>query len=475
MISRTSEKSECVILNYSFFIFHFTMCIPNFKFLILLNLSYLCVSFGREEDFLFYQFISIMQIIAILIFLILTAIFAGAEIAFISASKLRVQLKRERGSRQGEILARFYEKPSEFIGTMLVGINITLVITTSLATEFLKPYLEHYIQEELLLFSCITIIITGFVLLFGEFIPKVLFKTYADDILYFLAYPLKGVMMLLSPITWFMTILAKGLLHLFTKVSEKHEHQGFTSLDLENFIRNSVTESEEEIDSQLFENALYLKEVKVKSCMVPRSEICFMEVNAPIDELLQLFVETKMSKIIICEDDLDNVLGYVHHHQMLRRPRSIRAALTDIAIIPETMRVDQLLQIFTKKRSIACVVDEFGSTVGIITLEDILEQIFGDIEDEFDEEEYLEEVISEKEFRFSGRLEINYLNEKYAPTIEITESNDYSTLSGYVVMTTGNIPEQGTEITLDRYRFIFEQVSNKKIEVVRVVQLFDDK
>lgn len=401
--------------------------------------------------------------------------FAGAEIAFISASKLRIQLKRERGSRQGEILARFYEKPSEFIGSMLIGINITLVITTSLATDFLKPYLEHYFVSEFLLFTTITVIITGFILLFGEFIPKVLFKTYADDILYYLAYPLQVIMWVLTPITWLMTKMSKGLLRFFTKVSEEHEAQGFTSLDLENFIRNSVKESEEEIDSQLFENALYLKEVKVKSCMVPRSEIIFVDVNDSIEELLQVFTETKLSKIVVCEEDLDKMLGYVHHHQMLRKPKNIRAVLTDIAIIPETMRVDQLLQIFTKKRSIACVVDEFGSTVGIITLEDILEQIFGEIDDEYDEEEYIEEIISPKEYRFSGRLEINYLNEKYGPTIEFPEDSDYSTLSGFVVMTTGNIPEQGTEIELDRYRFIFEQVSNTKIEVVRVIQLFDDK
>lgn len=416
-----------------------------------------------------------MLFTSIIVFLILTAIFAGAEIAFISASKLRVQLKRESGSKKGEILARFYEKPSEFIGTMLVAINITLVVTTSLATAFLEPYLQPYFESEFFLFLTITLIITGFILLFGEFIPKVLFKAYANDILYYLAYPLQFVMSLLSPITWFMTKLAKGILRFFTKVKEEVENQGFTSLDLENFIKNSVTESEEEIDAQLFENALYLNEVKVKACMVPRSEIVYIDVNETVEDLLNLFIETKMSKIIVCEEDLDNVIGYVHHHQMLRRPKSIRAALTDIQIIPETMRVNQLLEVFTKKRSIACVVDEFGSTSGVITLEDILEQIFGDIDDEYDEPEYLEEQISEKEFRFSGRLEIDYLNQKYAPTIELPESNDYTTLSGYIVMTTGEIPEQGGSIELDRYRFDFEQVSDKKIEVIKITELFDDK
>ena len=412
----------------------------------------------------------------VIVFLLLTAILSGVEIAFISASKLRIQLKRERGSRQGLILARFYERPSQFIGTMLVAINITLVVTTSLATELLQPFLEHWIPGEFLLFTIITVIITVFILLFGEFIPKVLFKAYADDFLYYLAYPLQVIMLVLTPISWFMTVLSKNLLRIFTKVSDEYENQGFTSLDLENFVKKSVKESEEEIDSQLFENALYLKEVKVKSCMSPRSEIVFIDVNEPIDRLLQLFTSTKLSKIIICDDNLDNILGYVHHHQMLRKPRNIRSAIMDIVIIPETMRVVQLLQLFTRKRSIACVVDEFGSTVGIITLEDILEQIFGDIEDEYDEAEYVEEIISEREFRFSGRLEINYLNERYAQNdLKIPENSDYSTLSGYIVMTTGEIPEEGSEIELDGYKFSFEHVSDKKIELVRVTKLHDEK
>jgi putative hemolysin len=414
-----------------------------------------------------------MLIASIILFLILTAIFAGAEIAFISASKLRVQLKRERGSRQGEILARFYEKPSEFIGTMLVGINITLVTVTSLGTIFLEPFLEPYIHEEFVLFLVITIIITGFILLFGEFIPKVLFKTYADDILYFLAFPLQGAMLLLSPITWLMTALAKRLLCLFTKVTEVPVNQEFTALDLETFIKNSVTESEEEIDSQLFENALYLSEVKVKSCMTPRSEIVFVDINESIDGLLKKFTTTKLSKILICEEDLDAIVGYVYHHQMLRKPKNIRSVMTDIQVIPETMRVDQLLKTFTKKRSIACVVDEFGSTVGIITLEDILEEIFGDIEDEYDEPEYIETILSDKEYIFSGRLEVSYLNEKYAPHIKFPESSDYSTLSGYIVMTTGEIPDQGHSLVLDNYEFYFEQVSDKKIEIVKVKALND--
>ena len=417
-----------------------------------------------------------MLITSIFIFLLLIALFAGAELAFVSASKLRIQLKREKGSRRGEILAQFYEKPSDFIGAMLVGLNIALVAITSLMTELIEPWLKPFIQSELLLFFSITVIITLFVLLFGEFIPKILFRSYADEILFALAMPLRFFLWILAPISWIMTRIAKGILYLFGKKALEHEETSFGAVDLEDFIKNTRTTSDEEIDTQLFGNALYLKEVKAKACMVPRSEIVWIEANDSLENLIVIFSETKMSKILVCEGDLDNVLGYVHHHQLLHKPKSIKQVLMNIAIIPETMRVDQLLNFFIKQRlSLACVVDEFGSTAGVISIEDILEQLFGDIEDEYDreDEEYLEEQLNENEFRFSGRLEINYLNEKYAPIIDFPEG-DYSTLSGFIVITTGDIPEQNAIIELDGYRFTVEQVTDTKIETILVKRLYDE-
>ena len=417
-----------------------------------------------------------MLITSIFIFLLLIALFAGAELAFVSASKLRIQLKREKGSRRGEILAQFYEKPSDFIGAMLVGLNIALVAITSLMTELIEPWLKPFIHNELLLFLIITIIITLFVLLFGEFIPKILFRSYADEILFYLAMPLRFFLWILAPISWVMTRIAKGILRLFGKKAPDYEETTFGAVDLEDFVKNTRTTSDEEIDTQLFGNALYLKEVKAKACMVPRSEIVWIDANESLANLTKMFAETKLSKILVCEDDLDNVLGYIHHHQLLHKPKSIKQIVMNIAIIPETMRVDQLLNFFTKQRlSLACVVDEFGSTAGVISIEDILEQLFGDIEDEYDreDEEYLEEQINDHEFRFSGRLEINYLNEKYAPTIDFPEG-DYTTLSGFVVITTGDIPEQGDIIELDGYHFTIEQVTDTKIETVLVKRLYDD-
>jgi putative hemolysin len=348
-----------------------------------------------------------------------------------------------------------------------------LVAITALMTEVIEPYLKPFIANELVLFLSITILITLFVLLFGEFVPKILFRSYADNILFVLAMPLQFFLWILAPISWVMTRFAKAILRLFGQKATEHEETSFGAVDLEDFIKNTRTASEEEIDTQLFGNALYLKEVKAKGCMVPRSEIVWIDANESLDGLIKVFADTKLSKILVCEDDLDNVLGYVHHHQLLHKPKSIKQILMNVAIIPETMRVDQLLTFFTKQRvSLACVVDEFGSTAGVITLEDILEQLFGDIEDEYDNEgdEYTEEQISEVEFRFSARLDINYLNEKYGPLIDFPEG-EYSTLSGYIVITTGDIPSQGEIVELDGYQFLIEEGNETKIEKVLVKKL----
>ncbi len=406
-----------------------------------------------------------------LLFLILVALFAGSEIAFISASKLRVELMREKGSRRGAIVAQFFEKPKEFIGAMLIGLNIALVALTYLLTQFWEEPLKHWIHDEFLLLLVLTILIEGFILLLGEFIPKMLFQAFADTILFNLAFPLKVFQVLLSPLSWVMTKIANKLLRFFFQLSEEEEATVFTTVDLENFIKNTRTESEEEIDTQLFENALYFKEVKVKNCMVPRQEIAHIDIDDSVEDLLQLFQETKLSKVLVTQENIHNVLGYVHHQQILKRPKDIKSILMDILIVPESMRVDNLMTMFSKRRSsIACVVDEFGSTTGVITMEDILEQIFGDIEDEHDQEDYTEIEVNDHEFIFSGRLEIDYLNEKYVSKLAFPEG-EYSTLSGYIVTTTTTIPEEGSSLELEGYRFIFEAVGDKKIETIRVLNL----
>ncbi len=411
-----------------------------------------------------------MLIATIILFLVLSALFSGSEIAFISANKLRIELKKKKGARRGAVLAAFYDRPSAFLSTMLVGNNIALVAFTYFMDKMLRPYIEPHIQGELLLLLINTILITLVVLIFGEFVPKTLFRLYADDALYALTYPLRAIELVLSPLALMMTSLSTGLLRLLFKTTAETAQQTFTRLDLEDFVNTSGSDPADDfVDRELFGKALNLKDVKVRECMVPRPEIEHIDVNAGVGDLEQLFRETKLSRILVTQDDIDNVLGYVHHQQLLTQPRTIRNIILDIPFFPEVMRATDVLNRFIKERvNIACVVDEFGGVAGLITMEDILEELFGEIEDEHDQEEHVETQLSPTEFIFSGRLEIDYLNEKYG--LDFPEG-DFHTLSGYLVMTTEAIPEQGDEIELNGYRFILELVSETKIETVRVVKL----
>ncbi len=405
----------------------------------------------------------------ILFFLALSALFSGTEIAFISASKLRVELNRKKGSNRGMILADFYKKPADFLSTMLVGNNIALVVFTTLMTQLLSPLISPYLQNEIGQLLLFTLIATIVILIFGEFIPKTLFRVYANDLLYFLAYPLKILRYVLALPAWVMIKLSNVFIGLIVREPMEEVGEVFTRLDLENFIKTSRPSTpEEDIDTDLFEKALNLRDLRVKDCMIPRPEIQVVDVKDSLEELEQKVKNTNLSRIIVTRNnDIDEVLGYVHHQQLLTQPSSIQEIILDIFIVPESMRVNNLLSRFIKQRlSIACVVDEFGGTSGVVTLEDILEEIFGEIEDEHDQEEHVEEQLSENEFIFSGRLEISYLNEKYG--LHFPEG-EYHTLSGYLVMTQESIPEQNEEIEMDGYKFVLELVSDKKVETIRVI------
>lgn len=418
-----------------------------------------------------------MLTITIIVFLFLSALFSGSEIAFISANKLRVELKRQKGTRRGSILSRFYEKPSEFLATMLVGNNIALVVFTTLITIPLSKMLEIYFgfQEDAILTLLVnTLIVTVIILIFGEFLPKTLFRLFADKILYFLAIPLRFLQILLSIPAWLMTKLSNFLLRVILKKPIEQTDNIITRLELGEFIRETRVETETDevaIDSELFDNALQLTKIKVRECMIPRNEIEAIDVTAALSELRKAFIDSSHSRIIITKDnDIDKILGYVHHHDLFKTPKRLRDIVMDIPIVPEVMRARDLMNLLIKRRiNIACVVDEFGGTAGIITLEDILEEIFGEIEDEHDQEEYVENQINDHQFLFSGRLEIDYLNEKYEQ-LNFPEG-DYHTLSGYIVMTNGTIPEQGDVVILDDYQFNLEVVSDTKIELIRVTKL----
>jgi len=412
-----------------------------------------------------------LLVLAIITFLLLSALFSGVEIAFISASKLQVELKKSKGGRRGKVLSTFFDQPAQFLSAMLVGNNAALVFFSLYSTKLLEFQLP--IENALLATFIYTILTTIVVLIFGEFLPKTLFRLFADQILYALVYPLRIIQFLLLIVSWPIFQLSNFLIGLFIKDSKDEVEEVFTRLDLENFIKKtSPNDEEEEIDKQLFENALHLRDIRVKECMVPRTEIEYIDVKASISELEELIKATKLSRIIVTQNnDIDDILGYVHHQQLLSEPYDIQSLILEIPIAPQTMQAQDLMIHFIKKSiNIACVVDEYGGTAGIVALEDILEELFGEIEDEHDKtDEYIEDQITENEFLLSGRLEIDYLNQKYE--ILNFPEGDYHTLSGYIVMTKEMIPEQGEEFVLDNYRFILKQVSNTKIESVRVIVL----
>ena len=413
-----------------------------------------------------------MLVFEILVALFFTAFFAGLEIAFISANKLLVELKRKRSDKaEGDVLARFYDKPAEFLSTMLVGHNIALVVFTFLLTDLWTPFIGSFIKEAFLAKLLITFIITLIVLVFAEYLPKTLFRLYADRILFAFAVPIRFFQFLLAIPTWVMTKLSNLLLKVLFKAPAEQNDNVFTRVDLEHFVQHSFKAShEEEVDTDLFNKALQLRNVKIKQCMIPRSEIVSVDVHDDIEVLRQTIRDSNHSRIIVTGGDVDNVLGYVHHQQMFKNPQKIDGLVMDMIFVPEAMKVLDLIDKFTKERiNIACIVNEFGSTSGIITLEDTLEQLFGDIADEHDREEYVETRISDTEYIFSGRLEIDYINATYQG-IQLPRG-EYHTLSGYLVNALGDIPEQGKVIELEGYRFIPEIVGDTKIETVRVLKM----
>ncbi len=409
--------------------------------------------------------------IGIIVSLILSAIFSGSEIAFISSSKLRVELKKKSGTRRGLMLAKFFENPSDFMSTMLVGNNVSLVIFTSLMTGVLTQVFPDSLNaNEYLSLLASTLVITLVVLVFGEFLPKTLFRLYSDDALYLLAYPLRFLKSLLSFPSWLMFKISNAVISQFVTMPDEDDAESFTRTDLEDFIKSTRTDDDQEdLDTELFEKALKLRETRLRDCMIPRTEIQHIDLSSTIEELEAMISNTKLSRILISKDDIDNIQGYIHHQQLFKNPTTVKNMMLPIEYLPEAMRVKDAMDVFIKNQiSIVCVVDEFGGISGIVTTEDLVEEIFGEIDDEHDVEDYTDIQVSDEEFVFSGRMEIDQINEKYF--LDLPEG-EYQTLSGYIVMTSGDIPEQGTEIVLGDYRFVLEDVSNTKIDTIRVFKL----
>jgi putative hemolysin len=410
-----------------------------------------------------------MELLSIFIVLLFIAFFSGIEIAFVSANKLRVELLKEKGSTRGKIISDFNTNPSKFISTMLIGLNIALVTFASITANFLTPDRFPFLpSDEIWLLITQTIITTFVILILGELIPKILFRVNSDQTLLVFAYPIKLFYVLLSPLTGIFHSLSRWLIRTVVRSEMSDVKQNFTKEDLEYLVKETAVEDGKDdeadhLNSEIFEKALYLKDIKVRSCLVPRKEIQAVDISEGLEELRKQFLETKLSRLIVYDENIDKILGYVHHFDMLKNPPSIKQAIRPILVVPETMTAsDLMLQFIRERRNIAAVVDEYGGTAGLITLEDLMEEIFGEIDDEHDVEELTEKKISDTEFIFSGRLEIDYLNNEY--DLNIPEG-EYTTLSGYLISGFEDIPEPGSTIDLDNFHIKVLKSGNTTIEL----------
>lgn len=412
------------------------------------------------------------QIIILVVLIVLAGFFAGIMVAFTRINRLRIEIKKKQGKIAGRILSRFSEQPGHFVTTSLIGFSIILVIYCIMVGEIIGGYWVrsplNSIPSPYLKLVADIVMAAVVMLVFGLLIPRSLFRAKADRLLVVLALPISFFSYLLSPISKVMTGLSQWILkYLFNvRITEGDPH--FQLSDPENYILQSEPHQTEHqhLNTELFENALGLPQVKIRECMIPRKEVESLDVTSSLAEATGKFIETRLSKLIIYEDNIDNILGYIHQLDLFSEPADIRSMLYPILAIPETMSAIDLLGKFTKEhRSIAWVVDEFGGTAGIVTLEDVLEEIFGEIHDEHDVEEFVEKQIAEKEYIFSGRLEMDYLNEKYGFEFPETESE---TLSGFVISHYEAIPQLRTRIIIDDFEFDVLNVTETRIEILKM-------
>ena len=413
----------------------------------------------------------ISLIIEIVITMVLSAFFSGMEIAFVSSNRLLVEMEKEKNGLAQKCLTVFYNNPNGFVSTMLVGNNIVLVVYGILFAQLFDATLFHS-YEPATRVVLDTILSTLIVLFTGEFLPKTLFKSNPNRLLTFFA-PLAYIFFIvLWPISRFTTFIARVLLRLFgVKIDEKENDGTFTKVDLDYLVQSSIDNAENEDDIEdevkIFQNALDFQDTKVRDCMVPRTEINAIEENCSLEELQQMFIESGNSKIIVYEGDIDHIKGYIHSSEMFRAPKNWRDHIRRMPFVPETMAAQKLMQVFLQqKKSLGVVVDEFGGTSGIVSLEDIVEEIFGDIEDEHDNLKYVAKQTSDNEYVLSARLEIDKVNEMF--DLELPESDDYMTIGGLILHVYQSFPKLNEIITIGQYEFKIIKSTMTKIELVKL-------
>ena len=419
-------------------------------------------------------------LIAIIASLLLIGFFSGIEIAFVSANKLSIELNRKQGTYSGKVWGAYSDRPTRFIGTTLVGLNIVLVIYGLLIggmlapvwdwiASKLSPSLSEYVKYIKLF---VETVLSTLILLFVEFMFKAFFRARNNEILSFsiVSYIASFFYWLLSSLAAFFVNIAEWILkHLFdVKINEKKEI--FSKIDLEHFLQQSKGNEDEdnkEINKELFENALSLSEIKLRECLIPRREIEGVDSTTSLEEVKNKFIQTQLSKLVVYENNIDSIIGYIHQLDLFKNPATVKEVLLPIPTVPESMSATDLMNKFSKERkSIAWVIDEFGGTAGIVTMEDILEEIFGEIKDEYDTEEFVDKQLSSNEFIFSGRLELDFITEKYK--LQFPEEEGAETLSGYIIQNNEAIPKQKDRIIFGNYEFDILNVSDTRIETVKI-------
>ncbi|MDR3795177.1 hemolysin family protein [Phocaeicola sp.] len=411
-------------------------------------------------------------IIQLLISMVFSAFFSGMEIAFVSSNKLRFEMEKTNNV-SSHILSVFYRHSNNFISTMLVGNNIALVIYGILMAQLIEQYiLAGVITNQAILVPIETIVSTLIILVTGEFMPKTLFKINPNATLKIFCLPTFACYILLYPISRFSSWLSTGILHMVgIRTNKEDREKAFTKVDLDYFIQSSIEEAKEgnEIDNEIkiFRNALDFSNVKIRDCMIPRTEIIAVEVDTPLDELKKVFIENGISKVIVYKDNIDNIIGYIHSSEMFKGADEWQNNIRTIPFVPETMAAHKLMRIFKQqKRSLAVVVDEFGGVSGIVALEDLIEEILGDIEDEHDTNSVVARKISDNEYILSGRMEIEKANETF--NLNLPESDDYQTIGGLILNECQSIPKVNEVIKTDQFTFKIIKVSATRIELVKL-------
>ncbi|WP_422349138.1 hemolysin family protein [Flagellimonas sp.] len=425
------------------------------------------------------------SLIIIVLSLLFSAFFSGMEIAFVSANRIHIEIEKKQEGFFAKVLTWLTDKPSKFIATMLIGNNIALVVYGLFMGDVLMewfqtllPTTSEFLNALLTDFSLLsqTIISTFIILITAEFLPKVLFQIYSNTLLKFFAIPAYFFYVLFSFISWFVIKVSDFILRVFFKTDGDEVQLAFTKMELGDYITEQMetVEEEDEVDSeiQIFQKALEFSNVKAREAMVPRTEIMAVELDETPKNLAKLFSETGYSKILVYKESIDEIIGYIHSYELFKKPKTIKSILLPVEFVPETMLIQDILNVLIKKRkSMAVVLDEYGGTSGIMTVEDIVEELFGEIEDEHDSTDLHEEQLSENVYKFSARLEVDYINENYK--LELPVSEEYETLGGLIMNGTGEIPEQDSEVKIDNFSFKILEVSNTKIDLVNL-QVFPE-